>query len=527
MHQPCSYTPAILPSGMQSGHHTDEHGTRHEVSANDAAIENQADTIARSREELAEAASGLLSFRQLARREDPFGLMRGNATAFNLKINPDVRILTDLNQKTVPSMVSRADAISLGEVYFQTVNQVFGVVRAAEFRKQLELEFDEQETGFVEAAMTLTSYRPVIFGVLALGSLFSRHSDDPQLASIKGRNELECACLDYAQAQLENSELSTFSNLDDLATHQVTGQILRFLYLRATASPPTAWLVCCKAMHTAEMVNLHDESKWEARDQDKNHLRHVFWALEVLNTWISLEVGRSKVHLTYIRCQFPKQTNANDFTPALVELYLRTKDVFSLGECGIDRVLDALKHVIDFKPPHMELSLDRSYSAIIIFRRMRLAHIGEQTIKDLVDVSCDALQECERLAQAGQPWWHVINVPFQLLAMIIMIDRSECCSRVTEILHTMTVIAREFNTEESLNVLKMAKSLLQLFGQRKESEAAAIYANISAIDVPPSARVETEMSPGANENDILSFALDSIINGGFTFQQAPYWTHIP
>lgn len=487
---------------------TDEGG---EVSGNIA--ESYLDSDLRSREELTEAASGLLSFRRLARREDPLGLITGNATAFNLRINSSIAQTAEQELAPIDMLLGSQDAKTLSLVYFQAVNPVFGIVSVDEFDKYLSLEYamDGGETA-EQYQLILRSYRPILFGVLALGSLFSRKRTDILLSYPHTRDELERKALVQAKYQLDSSELSTFSKPNALAAYYVTGQVLRLIYLRATAPPATAWLCCCKAMHAAEMVNLHDETKWDSIDQDKNHLRHIFWALEVLNNWLSLEVGCSKVYLAFIRCEYPKAKDSNDFTPALVDLYHKTRDIFFLGESGLNIVLESLKNLMNYQPPHPELSLDRSYSAIIIFRRLRLVYNNDHVIKDLVAIACDALHACRELAKAGCPWWHVANVPFQLLAMIIMIDKGEFSNIIAEILHTMAIIAKEFGTKETSDMLSTAKNLLRLFAQRKENDASAIYANIA--DIEGTDHLDPELVAHSTETDLLSSALDIIMNRG-------------
>lgn len=493
-------SPLAARETIESSGHGREKGDKHDLN-----------------EEIAETTSGILSFRRWVNRVDPSAAMGLHATGWNLGLSEKLGgERSDVKFKRLSTIISFEQANILSHVYFKNVNVVYGFLTSEEFYKFIDLEYKHDGVNDSESIISeLDSYQAVICGAVALGSLFSRNN--PNILPFTDRQALEQTLLMRAREQLEHAHILDGIQPNPVGLYCVIGWSLRMLYLRATASPNIAWLAICRTLNLAEIIGLHDETKWAPLNHDPNRLRHIFWCLEILNTWLSLDAGRSKIKLTYVRCHYPTVEFDTDFTPALASLYDTTRQVVAVNDCEPETVYEVCHKVVGYKAPHPEIALDRGYSAIIILRRMSSLKVSDETVRMLVNAACDALIACRELALSGQPWWLVATVPFQLLCMVLKIDNNAYTPLISQILDTMVVIAQQFRTDETSNAIRVTKTLLNLFKQRKERDTADLEKSISHFDesLDFSNGLSTPFVP-LMEDELYPWTLDDLLDGSLS-----------
>lgn len=428
----------------------------------------------RLREELADALSSSTSFQRLVGMMNYAKISQFPTPAFNIGL-AGAPYRTSGASSELYSVISIEEMQMYSKVYFETVNPIYGLVDRDQFETFVAFEYNN--SGPVTRLKESEHYRPVLCGVIALGCLFSRNNDssDPTAS-------VEQIALSKAQDMLHHPQSVENITADASGVFQVMAWMLRTVYLRCTASPISTWVACCRSANIAHFINLNDEKKWASLNQNSNHLRHLFWSLEIFNTWLSQEIAQPKTPFLSCRCQHPKPTDAMDVAPALVEIYEKTKDIFVVGGIPPEQCYDALYSLMDFKTIHPVISLDHAYLCIVLFRRMRVFNISERTISGLVKIAIQSLSSCEELAMKNQPWWQIINVPFHLLSMVIMIDQPEFTSQIRDIIKSMARVGHQFRTKEVLNTVNIAKELISILKMRKEKEVSALSTGISEAD---------------------------------------------
>lgn len=484
------------------------------------------------RDMVAQATSGILSFHKLARREVPSNILKGfRAVAWNLGLPYNLNPRKHSCVAPINNLFLYEHVLFFSKVYFERIHPVYGFLSRDQFtyyltkayatRTEAEAKYvlDDRDayTDDVTNTYEVQKFTPVICGVIALGSLFSR-SDNSAFTSMSSVDRVQLEGIAFSKA----TDILLYPQIEDIASndagvYHVMGWALRILYLRAAASPQQAWLACCRTMNIVDLLLLHDEEKWSPFNHDRNQLRSLFWCLEILNTWLSLEIGRSKVQLSYIRCQYPEAADAHDATPVLVELYHRTKDVFSSSEGSQEHLISSLRQLINFKPSHPVLALERSHAAIILFRRMTLYNVGKESSGEIINMACDSLNCCRELSSLGLPWWNVVNVPFHLVSVLIVIDTLEFAPKMSEVLSTLMFVAEKFTTEGMKETIVTTKDLISLFKQRKEKELIELNANSAQLDL---ARIfkpsrETSIVTPLSESDIYPLTLDDLLAESF------------
>lgn len=414
-----------------------------------------------------EGAANLMALNQW---DAPAGASRDSnilKSAWNLGIP---RPLEDTQYGEFPrirTLFTETQVRHLASVFFREIHPLFGFFSEKQFAFFVDLEYNEVTI----RRSALQDFEPAICGVIALGSLFSRK--DKQINDIENPEILEGTALQRARIQLLHTDIADNTKCDASGVHTLMGWALRSIYMRASATPRHAWLAACRAMHIAELLNLHDERKWTTLGHDYNHLRCLFWTLEILNALFSLEIGRSKIQLAYTNCQYPKPRDSNDLLPFFLNLY----ENFT-GDISLDK----LEMVLAFSAPHPILALEQANVALILFRRLR-PHCEEHNIAQRVlDLGCQLLPFSRELALSGKPWWNVANLPFQLFCSIISTDDSAFIKKLSGVFDTLYFVANTFRTAEMYESTEILRSFLYYFRQKKEQEVHNIGEALNEIE---------------------------------------------
>lgn len=430
----------------------------------------------RLREELSDAISSSSSFQRLIGMLDYRNSSKFQTPAFNFGI-PSPQYFPRGDIPEIPSLISIEQLFIYSSSFFESVNPVYGIINRDQFENFVTFEYNNDRS--VPISREASYYKPVICGVIALGCLFSRKNKvfNPEFTAY-----LEQITLSKVQDTLEHPRSVDDISADAAGVFQVMAWMLRMIYLRLTATPISCWVACTRSATIASFINLNDERKWGSLKQDPNHLRHLFWCLEIFNTWLSREIALPRISFTCLRCQYPVATDERDMAPALVEIYDKTKSIFVPGGIEPELCYNALYSLMEFETSDPVVSLDRSYLAIVLFRRMKVFNVSESTLSGLVKIAMQSLSCCEELATKTHPWWQVINVPFHLLSMVIVIDQPEFTSQIQDIIKTMYIVSQQFNTQEVSNTIGISKELITLLKKRKEKELASLSGGISEAE---------------------------------------------
>lgn len=368
---------------------------------------------------------------------------------------------------SLAEIISKQEMQRLSKVYFEKVHPLYSFVNRMTFIQQVEQTWNESGS---------TSHDDVLCGVAALGSLFSGPNACDREADI-----VRCA-----KNSLEMTSTLRLPSLD-----HVTAWILRTLYLRMAVGPHAGWMASCITMHMVEATGAHQEtpnasvmlSEMAAPNGEKyensKRATKLYWVARFLNTWISNEYGRARVDLQTVSSSTPLPQDNNDLTPSLVSIYLLSERFNSTTESKSVSELAIILEDLDRLPlinDHDVLTLHKANNAFAIYRRLRTisSHIPRQTLSLIIALGIVGLQGALRMARVQQPWWHVANIPFQFVCVLLAMDTRESLSRVGEAMSVLRAVAQHFDTWKMRKAVDTAELLIQMYRKNKEKNASVL-----------------------------------------------------
>lgn len=377
--------------------------------------------------------------------------------AWNLGLTDDRQMFRLVDIKKV---LSQAHTERLSLSFFDIVHPIYSIVDKKSYTEKLALVYSDQPFEYGDG------FQLVIFGVIALGSLFSRGKQI--VPSIVDRRELERLLIHTVELRLYRVSSSGLKSNNLNTLRYLQAWILYLVYLRAAANPSAMWMTSSQALQYAELVGLPTESRWKpGYEQDMS--RRVFWYLKSLNYMTSIELGLPEVQHNTIRSRYPDNKNdANDCIHEYLELYRITESTL-VPNSGAKDISHGIRILEKYIPSNQHLSLERSYLAIIFFRRLyslKYSFVNDITPL-LLNVAVSGLDACCDFARNQIPWWHVANLPFQLLCMLLIIDSKKSITLVDKALKAIVLVSQNFETKEITDTVNTAYNLVTLMERRK------------------------------------------------------------
>ncbi|EME43821.1 hypothetical protein DOTSEDRAFT_71601 [Dothistroma septosporum NZE10] len=406
-----------------------------------------------------EANSGIAFTRLLGQRLDPssgpklftFGWNLGSST-YVPPVAPEVTDYLDQDQMS-----------SLARLYFANVYPLYGFLDRDWIMKNISLRWLQHELCQVPDHL--------LCGIAAVGALFS--SDTAITAALPNLPDI---------VEAQKKALESVSTMQPATLTDVQSWILRCLYLRATDHPHATWIATCTTMHLIEAVGLQFEVSSSvlhpaANDaqNDPEIRRRAFWVARMLNSWVSFEYGRTRVALRGITAQLPT-SREGDYTLDYINLYSisccldpETSDKAGQWEDFLDR-LDA------YEPKHDGIALSKANLGLCGYRRLRLANpnLSTEIINKIINIGLGGLEAASRMAERGLPWWHVANVPFQVICVFLAMDGRESLSHLATAMRTLEFVVEKFHTAAMKEALRTARFLVRLSKKRKDEDSEVL-----------------------------------------------------
>lgn len=231
--------------------------------------------------------------------------------------------------------------------------------------------------------------------------------------------------------------------------------------------------------------------------------RRLFWVAMVLNSWISYEYGRSRVSPRGVSCKLPLPRK-DDYTTDLISLY----EISELLDPDCDNKAvdfeEALARVEGLTLSHDALILSQSNLALTIYRRLRISsvNISNDVLARIMQFGNQGLHAAVRLAEECHPWWHVANLPFQFICILLAIDTRESLSYIGPAVSSFRTITRHFNTPTIHTALETIESLVGLFQSKKERDSIILRDSLHEGDASL-----TEQNPATPQASDVTFGL--------------------
>ncbi|KAJ5350043.1 hypothetical protein N7541_007770 [Penicillium brevicompactum] len=450
-----------------------------------------------------QANSGAAFVRRLGLRIDPAHAPRLQLFAWNVgerRLSPTMpSSLASAPATTTPpggitKLIPQEEMRRLATIYFEKVDPCYAFLdRKVVFtRIAKRWELLQSHTDSTESP-----YDAVLCGVAAFGYLFSRREIIP----------LELHLVEKARNLLERSVLTAeMPSVDTIA-----GWVLRAAYLRMTASPHAAWMASCTLMHLIEAAGLHletpdpetagllpasptdtqdsTEAQSGDRPSDPETRRRLFGMARHLNTWISFDLGRSRVILhgaTTLSPTAPASRKPPTQAPARVpraDLFHLLPLSESLDPTGpspqdLPELEHALTSVLDLIYSEPSLILVQCNLMLCIYRRLRALNPHGPLSSNLLDrvlaLAGRGLRAARGMVASTCPWHQVANVPFQVVCSLLAIDNRAALALLTDAMRTLREVLAAYDTSSMREAYSTAYLLIALHQRRKEDDTRAL-----------------------------------------------------
>ncbi|TKA23016.1 hypothetical protein B0A50_07234 [Salinomyces thailandicus] len=434
-----------------------------------------------------EANSGIAFTRLLGLRLDPssgpklftFGWNLGSST-YTVPYSPPI---TDF--------LAQDQMHRLAKLYWAHVHPLYGFLDKIWVQEQMSLRWARPSDCKIPDH--------VLAGIAAVGAMFSGGSFDSILPRI----------VDSQKIALEGC-----SSMQPPTVLDVQSWILRTMYLRMTDHPHAVWMASCTAMHLIESVGIHQEASSSALHPPANeHMylaeirRRTFWVARMLNTWVSFEYGRTRVALRGITSELPA-FGEGDFTREYIDLYsisccLDPERTNQQGQWE-----DFLKQLEAYEVKHDVIELSKANLTLCGYRRLRLANpiLSSETTGRIITVSLKGLEAARRMAAKGMPWWHVANVPFQVICIFLAMDVRESLANIHIAVRALEEVVQRFDTVALKEALKTARFLVRLSKKRKEEDSDVLSQSLKKDQAAEDPQPENLKRPQAQPNGVSSSA---------------------
>ena len=400
-----------------------------------------------------EANSGIAFTRLLGQRLDPSSGPKLFTFGWNLGAS------THVPPAVIPisNYLGHDQMYVMAKLYFDNVHPLYGFLDKDWVLEQMSLRWAQPDLCKIPDHL--------LAGIAAVGSLFSDGSI----------NSLVPAIVDSAKKALESSSTMVPPNLLD-----VQSWLIRALYLRVTDHPHAVHMASCITIHLVEATGLHQEASTSPlhpptsnQYQDPEVARRTFWIARMLNTWVSFEYGRTRVNLRGITAELPTPREG-DYTTDYINLY-------SLSSCLDPERDDSkweefLRQLEAYEARHDGIALSKANLGLCGYRRLRLANpnLSSETMNRIIKIGLNGLDAARRMTRTGMPWWHVANVPFQVVCVFLAMDVRESLSHIAEALNVLEDVVERFQTVAMKEALKTARFLVRLSKRRKDEDSEVL-----------------------------------------------------
>ncbi|KAJ6018318.1 hypothetical protein N7451_001697 [Penicillium sp. IBT 35674x] len=402
-----------------------------------------------------ESNSGAAFVRGLGLQIDPANAPEPKVFAWNIGAR---QLPGNFVPLCILDIVSYGEITNLAKIYFDKVDPYYGFIDRTTFFAGLDSRWSRESK--------LEPYDAILCGVAAMGYLFSRRR---AIAA-------ELHLVESARSTLEQFSMSGLPSLTI-----ISGWALRLAYLRLTSSPHTAWMASCSLLHLIEASGFHLESPSgklllrRPQSVDPDIRRRLVGFAQYINTWISFDLGRSRVVLREASYASPT-CREGDYTAEMLNLLPLSETLEPNNALDSTQLTAMLSNVLESSHTEPPFVLSQCNLMLCVFRRLRALHF-DVCGPDMDRILClimKSLTCAKELAYRNCPWSHVANVPFQIVSTLLAIDSAESLSRLAEAVQTLKTIAEIYDTAVMREAFRTAGLLILLQQKRKKDDAQTL-----------------------------------------------------
>ncbi|KAL1605183.1 hypothetical protein SLS60_004727 [Paraconiothyrium brasiliense] len=353
--------------------------------------------------------------------------------------------------RSVTDIVTQSDMQELVAVYFDKIDPCYGFID----RKLV----DQAVQQLWVPGSNLSTPEAVVCGIAALGCAFSNLQD----------LQTETSLFILAKLLLDLSA-------EDITYDTATAWVLRTVYLRLTGRPEETWMASCIALHFIDAAGLHCETGTDAtfrragRPSTPEMNRRILGVARHLNVWLSFDLGRTRVTLQNMST-IPASPRPNDYTTELLGLLFYTENLDPTKSISGPELIKAISEVLDrmhTKPPSI---LAQCNLTLCLFRRLYTLRwlVQDEILDKIVQLVEKAIQAVHTLLEAGSPWHHMANVPFQSVCTLLAIDTTKSFSLLGPTMSCLSTVSDTYQTKATQDAYTAARALISMHQKRREA----------------------------------------------------------
>ncbi|KAK0763509.1 hypothetical protein N5P37_002886 [Trichoderma harzianum] len=358
------------------------------------------------------------------------------------------------------NMTSLQHIEALAQIYFDKVNCCYGFIDRERFFKRLKARWQiPSEPQLFDAILT---------GVAALGSLVSQRtatSFESQLVA-KGRSILDA------------HHLTEPPSLDLL-----TAWTLRTVYLRITDSPYATWIASSTLMHLIEVSELYStmQSTMLQRDQHDQHdgdnddIRgRLVGVARHLNVWTSYDLGLPRVPYQENDLPVHDLRDPTNYTAEILSLLPASVGLDPGKPTDGNNLISTLSELLKSSHTQPPSTMAQSNLVLCVLRRIytQAVDLSPAIVDKVLELFRKALSCAQDLVRDCSPWYQVVNVPFQIVCFLLVMDTRSSLSLLGDALDTLNLTASFYKTDTMKDACNAARLLVRLQHQRRKEDVA-------------------------------------------------------
>ncbi|KAJ5294612.1 hypothetical protein PENANT_c006G08155 [Penicillium antarcticum] len=429
-----------------------------------------------------EANSGAAFVRKMGLKIDPAKAPKLSLFGWNVGTRKLSSGLGGINTAlSITEITSVEHMRSLAQVYFDKVDPCYGFIDRDQFFERLEARWLSESVSELHDS--------VLGGVAAIGCLFSQ----------RNMTITELHLSESARSILETHVLSGTPSVDLL-----TGWTLRVVYLRLTDLPHSTWIASSRLMHLIEAAGFHLEttdsvfpSSSATTQCDPDIRRRLFGVAQHLNMWTSFDLGLSRVSFQKNDLPRPPSTKPGDYTNELLGLLPISASLDPGKSKEDDTDLEVtLAEVLDRVHKEPPSTMAQCNLVLCILRRIHTQNLDiSSSLAEKVLVLLKRGLGCSRnMAMSCSPWHQMVNVPFHITCVLLVMDTRSSLAMLSEAMQTLKLVASTYDTDTMREAWSAARLLVMLYQQRRKDDLAIFS---EALNMESQ---ETPVGPSPREN---------------------------
>jgi hypothetical protein len=440
------------------------------------------------------ANSGYAFLRQLVKDIDPENPPKLQITAWNVgsRFPSGSAILNAAI--SITELISLDQMLALADVYYEKIDPCYSFVDREHVQQHIQHRWSVPQAARSTDAM--------LCGIASCASYFSK------LHAVPVEPELVL----LAKTILDECNDSQMQDVNVLVAW-----VCRVMYLRWTSEPKTAWLASCSAMHLLELAAMQTSSREDGTNGVRTPTtrispqaqRRLFGVAQHLNTWISYDLGVSRVSLqpSLVSSDFTAPSQYTDKLLALLPTSLGLDPNEKQDDEALRSSLDTIVTKRDTQPP---LIMAQANIALCILRRLsslnNLRHSGDRLLAASLRFLSKALTAARQMVHDDTPWHHLANNPFSILCILLALDTPASLKLLPEAMQTLNEVAAAYDTQTVRDALNTAYLILSLHRKRRLEDVALLDNMLGASTGARSNSVtsaeQTEHWPLPNETEV-------------------------